>query len=334
MRLLLALIALALAAHAHAALPAFARFTGTLQGQSRIGDFPAFTWTLVATPPVNHQKTATLLLASDALRLRIDLQIDLHAESIAWRIDDARLPLAPLAAVLAPRFAPSLSSIAFSGELHLSGSGTIVDNRPRGRLSISCVNASASDALEGWTLSGVDFSGEFSLGENLAVASASPATLRIQTIATSRFGARNFSASGHLVSLARASISHAKVEIAGGEVETLEPFTVPLSPPSLAALIQIRRVGLQDFLALLPSGLADARGKLNGDLRLTWNKIEGIQLSPDGDARHRTAHVEVDARPLQPGSVIKRVTFDINVSGPLASLFRLGFNHPFSLTVR
>ncbi len=403
MRILRALLILALlAAPARASLSSLMLFTGTLRGETNLTGLPPLTWIFSAAPAAENRKTALLALKAAGLDLRARLALDQSSGALTWHIDDARLHLAPLA----PHAAPSLSTITFSGELRLSGSGTIINNRPHGRLAISCVNASASDAIAGWTLTGIDFSGEFSLGENLAIASATPATLRIQTIATSRFGARNFSASGHLLNTSRASISHAKVEIAGGEVETLEPFTVPLSPPSIAALIQIRRVGLQDFIALLPSGLADARGKLNGELRLTWNEIEGIQLgigtlaldeieptvirlasspgfltgnmparlellpgflgkifsvrnpsypdlqkielgrtelevsalriqlSPDGDARHRTAHAEIDARPLQPGSVIKRVTFDINVTGPLTSLFRLGFNHPFNITVR
>jgi hypothetical protein len=408
-RFLLALFAFvfASAAPARAALPALTLFTGTLQGETNITGFPPLKWTLIAEPATeDRKKSATLAVSAEGLSLRVKLEADLRAQTLAWRIDDGRLSLGSWFATLATRFAPSALGISLTGDVKISGEGAVENDRPTGRLSLSCADVRAQHTTDGWTLEGIDFQGAFTLASGFALNSASPATLTIKTISTSRFGARNLSLTGSVVDGVQALISSARVEIAGGEVEAIDPFTVPLSPLTIDTRLRIRRVGLQDFVALIPSGLSAARGKLHGDLRVTWSEKQGfqigvgllaldeveptiirlarspgfltgsmpkriemmrgflgrifsvpnpsykdlrdielgdaelevsslrVQLSPDGDAQGRSAHVQVDARPLQKGGVVKRVTFDVNVDGPFSSLLRLGLNQPFTATVR
>ena len=58
-----------------------------------------------------------------------------------------------------------------------------------------------------------------------------------------------------------------------------------------------------------------------------------IDLTPEGDEQGRTAQVYVSARPEQAGGTVKEVTFQVNVSGPLAAVLRLGMNQNMSLNL-
>jgi hypothetical protein len=49
-----------------------------------------------------------------------------------------------------------------------------------------------------------------------------------------------------------------------------------------------------------------------------------VEVNPEGDVSGRTARVVVMARPTAAGSAVDSVRFEINVSGPLADLVRLG----------
>jgi hypothetical protein len=49
-----------------------------------------------------------------------------------------------------------------------------------------------------------------------------------------------------------------------------------------------------------------------------------VTVNPEGDVSGRTARVVVMARPAAEGSAVDSVRFEINVSGPLADLVRLG----------
>jgi hypothetical protein len=53
---------------------------------------------------------------------------------------------------------------------------------------------------------------------------------------------------------------------------------VPLSPLSIQTRVQIKRIGLQDFAQLFPSGLAEARGRLDGELSLGWSPADRFKI--------------------------------------------------------
>jgi hypothetical protein len=278
-RLLPLLFGFCLAANTHAALPGIAFFTGTLQGETQIAGLPPLTWTLFAAPARDGQKSAHATLDAEGLSLRIQFEADLAGETLAWKITEGRLALGPWFRALAPRLPAVLSSASLTGELRISGSGRLDDMlRPLGRVSLTCTDAVLENPSAGWALAGVSLAGDFDLGPDLAITSAGPATLGIQTIRTSRFGARALTLAGELGGGRQLFVTAARIEIAGGEVSIPEPFTVPLSPMTVSTRVRMQRVGLQDFVALIPSGLSDARGRLNGDVRLLWSQTGGLQL--------------------------------------------------------
>jgi hypothetical protein len=192
---------------------------------------------------------------------------------------DGRLQLGLWLTALAPHVASELSTAMIEGELHLTGTGTLDDGlRPLGQFSLSCEKALLKNPVAGWSLEGISFSGDFNLGPNFTVSSAMPFAFGIQTISTTRFGARAFTITGDVRNNQQLAVTNARIEIAGGEVSTLDSFSVSLGSPMVDTRVRINSVGLQDFVALIPSGLSAARGKLNGELRLTWNQTDGIEL--------------------------------------------------------
>jgi hypothetical protein len=59
-----------------------------------------------------------------------------------------------------------------------------------------------------------------------------------------------------------------------------------------------------------------------------------IRLSPEGDARGRTASVRINGRPERADSIVKEVTFEVNVSGPLSEVLRMGMQQKFTVGVK
>jgi hypothetical protein len=276
-RFLFALVALCLAAvTGRAALPRLAYF-GALKGAINIPALPPLAWTLEATPKVANQQTARFTLTGDGLVLHATITADENSGVVSWRIDEGRVQLASWAGALALRYAPSAGNISATGEIVLSGEGVLDEFRPRGLLTLRCTDATVRDVTAGWTLDGVSFSGNFVLAPGFSIASAEPFEFGIRTIATSRLGARAFSMRGRLESLDSVAIENARIEIAGGEV-TAAPFIAPLSPLGIDARVHMKRIGLQDFVQLVPASLADARGRLDGDLSLGWTAAGGFRL--------------------------------------------------------
>lgn len=70
-----------------------------------------------------------------------------------------------------------------------------------------------------------------------------------------------------------------------------------------------------------------------GKLGLRVETLEA-RLTPGGDEKGRTASVFIRALPQKPGGAVKSVTFQVNLSGPLAEVLRLGARQNFSLEMK
>jgi hypothetical protein len=99
----------------------------------------------------------------------------------------------------------------------------------------------------------------------------------VKTIATDRFGARNLELDGVLDRAHLITLHSARLELAGGNV-TIDPGRIYLLPTIIDLTLHVDRVGLQDLVALLPGSLADARGRIDGEVRLGWSQATGLRV--------------------------------------------------------
>ena len=70
-----------------------------------------------------------------------------------------------------------------------------------------------------------------------------------------------------------------------------------------------------------------------GEMRLEVNSLD-VGLRPEGDPSGRTARVVLTARPAAKATAVESVRFEINVSGPLADLLRLGLEGKIQVHAR
>lgn len=127
---------------------------------------------------------------------------------------------------------------------------------------------------------------------------------------------------------------------AGGlSLEKSEPTTVRLvsSPGFLTGQVPARFTLLPSWLGPLARwfspvnpGYKTLSDIERGKISLQVEALD-VRLTPEGDERGRSASVSIRARPEQAGGAVGEVTFQINVSGPLAAVLRLGMKQSFSL---
>ena len=339
--------------------------------------------------------------------LRASGQIDLVTGDGSWKIDEAQIEAAAWFAAYALKLAPALAGAVVEGTVSITGAGTLRQGQVAGRINVEWRDGALRHAEQGWALEGVAFKGEFLVdAAGLRLESVSPFEFTVSTVSTARFGARNIFVNARLNERRALAVTSARVEIAGGQA-TLDPCEVPLSPPTVNAVLRFSRVGLQDIVLLVPAaGLDDARGRIDGVVRIKWTESLGIQLgvgslairedepatvrltrspglltarvpqyfdllpswmgplarwirpenpaygnmqsielgqsdlrvktldvllTPEGDEQGRSATVRLVAQPTQPGTAVKEVSFDVNVSGPLNAVLKLGIDRGFTV---
>ncbi len=389
-------------------LPPFAgEFSGEFAALKLVGA-PALRWTLAARPNEAGGRNLVLTIEGTGTRLVMRGAVD-DAGDGTWTIEEGALDAAQWFPPAANEFGELVNGVAVTGTLTLRGGGTIEGGEPRGIIGVEWRDGVVRQDADGWTLEGVSFEGEFSIADGGAtLASTRPFELSVRTISSARFGARNFLAKGTLKEGGVVALSEARIEVAGGEV-TVDPAEITLEPLAGEVNVRITNVGLQDVAALVPAGLSETRGRINGAVRVGWRDGEGfklgegnlvlgetesamlrlaptpgfltdrvpqrfdllpawlgpiakwfrpenpayvdmrdielgltelridglsVQLTPAGDGEGRTARVRVRARPVKAGGVVEQVTFEVNVSGPLSEVVRLGLNQSFSVETR
>ncbi len=211
--------------------------------------------------------------------LRATGQMDLVTGEGSWKINEAQVEASAWFAAVASRLSPALAGLVAEGNLTVTGEGTLRQGQAVGRIKIVWRDGALRQAVQGWALEGIGLQGEFALDSAAArVESVGPFELTVKTVTTSRFGARNVLMNGRLNERRGLSVLGAQVEIAGGQM-TVDPCEVPLSPLVVDANLRISQVGLQDIVLLVPTaGLSDARGRIDGVVRVKWNETLGVQL--------------------------------------------------------
>lgn len=367
---------------------------------------PKLQWSVKAERVPEGGRKAVLTIEGPGTRLRVNATAD-EAGNGRWSVAAGELDLAQWYPVAAPEIGEAAVAIVAQGEAQLSGGGELHDGQPSGALRMAIENGGLRDAAGAWSVEGLSGRAEFRISAGDAPGIAGPFEVGIRTITSTRFGARNFFARGRVNNNLTVTLSEARIEVAGGEV-VVDAATIPLSPPSIDLNLRINNVGLQDIAALVPSGFSDARGRIDGAVRVSWDEgrgfavgvgelklgahepavirlasspgfltdhvpkhfsllpawagplgkwfrpenpayrdVEGIELgqtelrvhslsvrlTPEGDDRGRSASIEITAQPMQASSVVEKVTFQINVAGPLMHVVKLGLEQSFSVEV-
>jgi len=261
---------------------AYPSIEGVVTGELKLfAQNPGFTlpWKCTFNPATDGGQAFTFAIDGAGAQLRATGQMDLVTGEGLWKIEEAQIDAAAWFAVFATRLSPALAGVVAEGTLSVTGAGTVRQGQAVGKIKIVWRDGALRQAEQGLALEGISFQGEFEIDSaTLRLVSVSPFELKVGTVTTARFGARNALVNGLLNESWVLAVVGAQVEIAGGQV-TVDPCEVPLSPPVVDANLRISRVGLQDIVLLVPTaGLADARGRIDGVVRVKWNETLGVQL--------------------------------------------------------
>ncbi|HVU33636.1 MAG TPA: hypothetical protein VHE61_09395 [Opitutaceae bacterium] len=227
----------------------------------------------------------------EGTKLRGEVKVDLRGDG-TWRLTSATLDLARWRGAFSRWGGTMMDGVVVTGTLSVTGHGTLQHGRPSGELLVVLRDGEIRSPSGGWRLTGVSLSGSFALdGDAAGFRSTAPLTLLVQTITTTRFGARNLGIYGRLENPSTFALSSARLEIAGGDM-TVAPCRVELHPFQIETDVTVNRVGLQDVAALVPDALRSAHGRIDGVAHIGWTAASGfdvgaghIVLRPDEPAQ-------------------------------------------------
>lgn len=255
---------------------------GQLMGElalSSIRGAPSLHWTVRSDPRGERGRRIVLAADGAGAKIRAEIDLDLAGRAGTWKITQADLEAAKWSGILAKWSPQTGPGWAVAGELSVTGSGTFsAGGGLVGELVVKLRNGTLGDASAGWRLEGISLDGRFAIDQTAgSIRSVTPATVNVRVIATKRFGARNLTIDGFLQGLRTFAVHAARVEIAGGTMVSA-PCAVELQPVRIVTDVTFNRIGLQDVAALVPGLVASARGRVDGQMHLTWTAVGGFEI--------------------------------------------------------
>jgi hypothetical protein len=263
--------------------PSWPGIVGEIHGRlESLPAAPALQWSLTMMPGENGLPELAVRAAGEGTLMEAGIGLLPAApDALRWRLKNVELDLARWSGALAAQW-PALAGATLGGRVLVSGEGEWREGRLTGRIKLEWHDGTVHDAAQGWSLDGIAFQGALvvdSAGPRLA--SESPFELTVGTVTSTRFGARDVVVRASLNEHWQVAVTTAHVAVAGGEV-AIDPCALSLWPPKMDVNLRIAGVGLQDVVALVPAGLADARGRIDGAVRVSWSQAGGFQVGAGG----------------------------------------------------
>lgn len=244
---------------------------------SDAADAPQVHWSLEIRRASGGMRLAVISLEGTGTKFQAEVELDPSGQG-TWKIVAGEFDAATLLALAGTALPEAARALTIGGHVALSGAGGLKDGRPTGAVRLTLSEGRVQNVTDGWTLEGVALRGEFAFDAAAGTLwSTEPGELTIATITTGRFGARNLAAHARLGADRTLALEQAGIEIAGGSL-TVAPARIPLQPLVADLDLTLGRIGLQDVAALVPGTVADARGRIDGTVRVHWSEADGLRL--------------------------------------------------------
>jgi len=236
---------------------------------------PALQWSLTMMPGDSGLPKLALRAEGEGTLMEAELSLLPAApDAVHWRLKSVELDLTRWSEALAAQW-PALTGVTLGGRVLVSGEGDWRDGRLSGRALVRVSEGRFDLPAKKLTLEGLDLALQI---DDLAVRRTAPAqvlTLRGGHYDTITLGAARvmFALDGD-----RVQVADAVLEALGGRL-VLAPFTVALNNPDLTVAARAEGIDVTLLLPLLPPILAEAQGRLDGELAFHRDASGGLQIA-------------------------------------------------------
>jgi hypothetical protein len=236
---------------------------------------PALQWSLTVMP--GETGLPKLAVRAEGEGTLVEAEIELlpvAPDALHWRLKSVELDLARWNETLAAQW-PALAGVTLGGRVRVSGEGEWREGRLSGRVLFRLTEGRVDLPAKKLTLEGLELTVQI---DDLAARRTAPAqvfTLRGGHYDTITLGAGRFV---FALDGDKAQVTEAALEALGGRL-VLAPFALSLAQPELTVAARAEQIDVTLLLPLLPPILAEAHGRLDGELAFHRDAGGGIKIA-------------------------------------------------------
>jgi hypothetical protein len=272
-------------------LPPVAGELGGVLTLPAIPHAPALRWTLRLEPgAISPERRGVVAIEGPGTNARAEVALASLSRG-TWRLPGAELDVGQWFPVLMAQFAKAVGTMAASGKLFVSGDGVLDDGRFGGRLELELQDGAVEDPPKEWSVTGITLRG--GLAELPRPASDGLFQLTFREATASGVTARDGRVEFSIDASQEVHVEHASCLALDGRVE-LAPFSFHLTKPEVKTQVRFNGVQLDQLATMLPTVLAEARGRISGRMGVSWTPEAGVtpgvgrlQIDPGAEASVR-----------------------------------------------
>lgn len=275
--------------------------SGTLSGEAALfgEQGPTFRWELKGLSRDGDRRELEFTLEGAASRAEGRGMIDVRTGDGTWRLDAAEIDLISWFRFLAPTVGDSLAGLMAEGQATISGEGVLKAGRVLGRIHFRLTGGMLRSEAEGWELHGISAEGDFD------VRGAGELTAAVQSVRYGGLVLKDGRVGLALGSDLTAVVTHLEVSGLGGVI-AVDSFKFALRQPEVALSIKVAGIALEELTAYLPSALAEAAGRLDGQMEMRWSAADGLRIGAGWLALREESEASVRLAPV-PGLITQQL---------------------------
>ncbi len=236
---------------------------------------PALQWSVTVMPGDSGLPKLAIRAEGEGTLMEAEVELLPAApDALRWRLKTVELDLARWSDTLAAQW-PELAGVTLGGRVRVSGGGEWREGQLAGRALLRLSEGRVDISAKKFTLEGLELAVQI---DDLAARRTAPAqvlTLRSGHYDTITFGAGRiiFALDGD-----KAQVTEAVLEALGGRL-VLAPFALSLAQPEITVAARAEQIDVTLLLLLLPPVLAEAHGRLDGELAFHRDVNGGIKIA-------------------------------------------------------
>jgi hypothetical protein len=254
---------------------------GNMEGDFSAGllpGAPAFHWTLQSKQANPRERTLALAIDGAGIRSRATAVLDPQGDG-PWRLTEAEGDLAAWWPGLAAKYFPKQTGLTVTGSVRLVGEGVIRGSEISGQLELEIKDAAAADAQRVWSVAGVTLRGR--LGRVPVLATDEPVLIQFRAATVGGVELRDGRVEFMLGEDGTLHVTRAVYSVLKGQV-TLAPFAFDPKKNEIRTAVDVFDVELEGLRAFLPPALAEARGRVSGQVDVVWDFRRGLTVASGG----------------------------------------------------
>ena len=256
--------------------PSWPGIVGEIHGRlESLPSAPALQWSLTVTPDETGLPNLALRAEGEGTLMEAEIGLLSAApDAVHWRLKNVELDLARWSEALAAQW-PALAGATLGGRVLMSGEGDWRDGQLSGRALVRLSEGRVDLPSKKLTLEGLELALQI---DDLAARRTAPA--QVLALRGGRYDLVTLGAARVVFALDgdKMRVAEAVLEALGGQL-ILAPFTVALANPDLTVAARAEQIDVTLLLSLLPPILAEAHGRLDGELAFHRDARGEIQIA-------------------------------------------------------